>query len=713
MNINASSRLKKELTLFDTFSVSTGAMISSGFFLLPGLASVHTGASVGLAYLLAALLAVPAMVSIAELSTAMPRSGGTYFFLDRSIGPILGTIGGLGTYIAVVLKTAFALVGIGAYTSIFVELPLKEVALILTLVFTVLNIVGAKETTGLQRILVTILLVILFLFIVKGLINAFYFQDPEVVRQRFSPFFAHGSEGLFYTTGLVFVSYLGLTQVTSVAEEVQNPERNIPLGMFLALAVTTFVYAVGVFVMVAVMEPEQFHADLTPVATAGQAFFHWLPPNWSVTLIVIAAVAAFVSTANGGLLTASRYPFAMARDHLVPNVFAKIGRFQTPTPSILLTSGLIMAFILLLEPEGIAKLASAYILFIFMLLNMAVIVMRESRIESYDPGYRSPLYPWMQIFGVIASLALIAFMGLFAMLFILGMVALCLVWYFVYARARSTRGGAIRHWFALLGESRYEGLEQELLSIMREKGLRPNDPFDEVIARASVIDIQEEGVAFADIVARASKKLAHDLPATSEELALGFLEATRIGVAPISNGVVIPHLRLVGMQRTEVVLIRVLSGMKLDVVDVHGDHAPDDKIHAFIFMVSPEQSPKQQLRILAHLAEVVDSDEFLPAWLEAETDVEIKEFLLRDERFLSLTIQRKTLTETLIGQTLNELRMQEGELMGLLKRGEKTVVLQGSVKLRAGDQLTLIANSKLIRKLAAQYQLAVPGEDEK
>src|SRR6056297_3388164 len=122
------NKLHKELGLFDVFAISTGAMFSSGFFLLPGLASGYTGPSVFLAYLVSGLLILPAMFSIAEIATALPRAGGAYYFLDRSLGPLTGTIGGLGTYFALMFKTAFAIIGIGAYAAIFWEVPVKTVA---------------------------------------------------------------------------------------------------------------------------------------------------------------------------------------------------------------------------------------------------------------------------------------------------------------------------------------------------------------------------------------------------------------------------------------------------------------------------------------------------------------------------------------------------------------------------------------------------------
>ena len=113
-------RLKKELGLRDVYTIATGATLSAGLFLLPGLAAREAGPAIVLCYLLAAIPLVPAMLSIVELSTAMPRAGGSYYFLDRALGPLFGTIGGIGTWLALVLKTAFALVGIGSYSTLLV-----------------------------------------------------------------------------------------------------------------------------------------------------------------------------------------------------------------------------------------------------------------------------------------------------------------------------------------------------------------------------------------------------------------------------------------------------------------------------------------------------------------------------------------------------------------------------------------------------------------
>ncbi|MDX1639807.1 MAG: APC family permease, partial [Balneolaceae bacterium] len=411
-------KLEKQLGLWDVFAISTGAMFSSGFFLLPGIAAAQTGPSVFLAYLFAGVLVLPTMFSVSELCTALPRAGGTYYFIDRSLGPVMGTVGGFGSWLALVLKSAFALIGMGAYIGIFYELPITLVAIILTILFGIINVVGAKETTLLQKVLVASLLGIMFFYIIQGLFEIFSLNFVEVTRTRFQPFFINGVNGVLATIGMVFVSYAGLTKVASIAEEVQNPDRNIPLGMILSLIVAVIVYVVGVYIMVALLDPSELRQDLTPVATAGEVFLDWLPEPAGLVLVVIAAIAAFASTGNAGIMSASRYPMAMARDKLLDYRFSEVNaRFGTPVISIVGTTFLMIFFLLAFNVEAVAKLASAFQLLLFGLLNFAVIVMRESKIQEYDPSFRSPLYPWMHIGGMIISVLLILEMGLIPILF--------------------------------------------------------------------------------------------------------------------------------------------------------------------------------------------------------------------------------------------------------------------------------------------------------
>ncbi len=696
-------KLKKELTLFDVYAVATGAMFSSGFFLLPGLAAVQTGPSVFLAYFLSGIIVLPTMFAVAELSPALPRAGGTYYIIDRALGPLIGTVGGYGSWLALILKSAFALIGMGAYLAIFWEVNITAVAIILTIAFGIINIIGAKETALFQRILVSAIVVIMAFYIVQGLADLFSLGLLDLQNERFTPFLTDGVRGLFATVGMVFVSYAGLTKVASIAEEVENPDRNIPLGMFLSIATAIIVYTIGVFIMVVLLEPEAFRHDLTPVATAGQQFLDWLPGPVGLILVVIAAVAAFASTGNAGILSASRYPFAMGRDKLISARFNKIGSRGTPTFAIIWTVAIMIFILLVFNVAEVAKLASAFELLLFALLNLAVIVMRESRLEGYDPAFKTPLYPWMPIAGVISSVYLIYEIGFISIFFTLIVSAFAVGWYYYYVYDKVDREGAIFHVHERLGRRKDYGLEHEMRGILREKGLREEDPYEAVAGRAVVLDIEDTKVSYDEIVKKACEQFAEKLDKSEEELYNTFNEKRDLGAIPIGRGTALKHIRVEEDIDPEMVLVRTKNGLAADkehFEDIDRTEKPEDKkLFAMIFLVSAEDHASQHLRFLAHIVEMVENKSFLKNWRNAKNKAALRQLMLRDERFMSFTIKSSNQTKKMIGKMVKEIDLPGESLISIIKREGNIKIPHGSTELKEHDKLLVIGEKEDITAL--------------
>ena len=609
----------------------------------------------------------------------------------------------MGTWLALMLKSGFALIGMGVYIALFVDVPIKPIAVGFATAFAILNILGSKESSKLVRVLVFVLLAIIAFFLIDGLRVVASNGFAEAHRTQFTPFFPEGIDGLLGTVGLVFVLYVGLTKVASLAEEVEDPDRNIPLGMALSLATVICVYVVGIYIMIAVLGIDNLSRSLTPVADTAGLLFQWLPPRVGVFCVVAAAVAAFASISNAGVMAASRYPLAMARDHLLPARLAALGRFSTPTASIALTAVVLVAFLLVLDVEGFAKLASALQLTLFGLTNIALIVMRESRIESYDPGFRSPLYPWMQIAGILGPLVLIAEMGWLPSLFTMGVVSASIGWYTYYARGQLVRDGAIYHVFERLGRRRFAGLDRELRDIMKEKGARAADPFDEVVANAVTMDIDTQ-ITLSSIIQGASDRLGVRLPVTADHLVDGFTRGVMAGATPVSRGAALLHMRLPDFESSELLIARCAATLSIDMDDVAlRRQAAEFPIRAVFFLVSGEHDAGRHLRILAQLAARIETDGFMEEWLSTRNDQELKETLLRDDRFLSLQITSGEKTERLIGRALNELRMPEGSLIALIRRYGETIVPTGRTVLRDGDRLTIIGSPRSISAVTERY----------
>jgi amino acid transporter len=425
--------LARSLGLYAVLTISIGAMIGSGIFVLPGLAFTIAGPSVVLAFSLAGLVVLPAALSKSEMATAMPEAGGTYLFIDRAMGPLLGTIAGFGVWFSLVFKASFALVGLSAYLEHFVAHPERPVAAGLALLLIGVNLVGVRQTAKFQMTLVTIVVLVLVGFVATGM--------PEVDSTSFDTFLGHGMRGLLSATAVVFVSYAGVTKVASIAEEVRQPGRTIPAGMLASTGIMMLLYPAIVGVIVGTAPHDQLAGTETPVTLAAEQFLG----HAGVAVISGIAVLALVSMANAGIIASARYPFAMARNSLAPAFLERIGqRSGAPVAGIAVTGVVLVALVLFVPLIELAKLASAFQLLVFALVNLAVIAFREAKLDWYRPSFRSPMYPVPQVFGILASLLLLTQMGIIPLTGAALFIAAGMTWYRAFGRSRAVKESAAR-----------------------------------------------------------------------------------------------------------------------------------------------------------------------------------------------------------------------------------------------------------------------------
>ena len=428
-------KLERSLSLTSVIAISIGGMLGSGIFVLPGLAAAKTGSSVWLAYLLAAVCILPAALSKSELATAMPSSGGTYVYIERAFGPIFGTIAGIGLWLSLLLKSAFALVGFGAYLSILVNIEVgltKYIALIFLLVILFLNILGVKKVGRVQLVIVSMSIITLSLILIFGL--------PKVSPALLDPFLSKGNTGLISTIAFVYISYAGVTKVAAIAGEIKNPSKNLPRAMILSLFIMMTIYVFVAFVLVGNIPIGELKTDIKPIYTIANL----LGGSFIGYIAACIGIVTLISMANSGVLAASRFPFAMAIDKLLPNFMGKIhSKYLTPVVTIIMTCVAMGLVIIFLDVEKIAKLASAFMVMMFILVNASVIVLRETSAQWYNPPFRSPLYPFVQLFGIISGVVLLVFLGLGPFMAVAGIFAIGIVIYFFFGK-NATRTGILR-----------------------------------------------------------------------------------------------------------------------------------------------------------------------------------------------------------------------------------------------------------------------------
>lgn len=284
--MGATDKRPRKLGFLDVFCIASGAMISSGLFVLPGLAFAKAGPAVVFSYALAAVLILPALLCQAELASAIPRHGATFVFIERSLGTFVGTFAGLAGWFAIALKSAFALVGIGAFARLlWPETPgwvIRMVAVGFCLFFTMLNCLTVKGAGRAQVAMVAGLGAVLLWFVGAGV------GSVEFHMENFGGFFDKGAFEIIATAGLVFVSFGGLTATADIAGDVRRAARTVPLGMLSALVVvdSSTVIQPGLAIPHVIVEGEGKFEVLLVRCREGIIFDEKRPPVHTVFFLV-------------------------------------------------------------------------------------------------------------------------------------------------------------------------------------------------------------------------------------------------------------------------------------------------------------------------------------------------------------------------------------------------------------------------------------------
>ncbi|MBT6644185.1 MAG: amino acid permease, partial [Euryarchaeota archaeon] len=312
--------LERKLGVFSVVIISLSAMLGSGLFVLPALAMLDMGGpGIWLAYVVAALVVLPGAISKSELATAMPVSGGDYIYIERTFGPMFGTISGLGLWASFLLKAAFALIGFKAYLWVFedligISINVEIAALALLVAIVGVNIMGVEKIKKVQAPIVTG--AVGFLVIIS--IWAVLTMEMDWSRPTGPGAYGGGWEAVAGTAAFVFVSFSGVTKIAAIAEEIKRPSKNIPSGILLSLFISTLLYAGIAYIMMAAVDPASYvtasGAREDPIYVFANAVGGKIVGYIAAGLAVI----TMTSMALAGIMAASRYPFAMARDNLLP-----------------------------------------------------------------------------------------------------------------------------------------------------------------------------------------------------------------------------------------------------------------------------------------------------------------------------------------------------------------------------------------------------------
>jgi len=441
MSVDA-GELERNLGFLEAMTLGGGTMIGAGIFILPGLAAEGAGPASSVSFVVAGFVALLAALSLSELATGMPIAGGSYHYVNRALGGLFGSVVGWGMWTGLTFASAFYMIGFGQYIVFPLDvLDGRALVILLGLVglllITGINFYGTEESGGAQNIMIGAEVLVVLAYVGFSV----FFVDPGNL-EEFAP---KGATGVLATTGTVFVTYLGFEIIATVAGEIKEPGRLIPLTMILSVVSVTILYAVIMIVSTGVVPYQELGESFVPVSdVAAITMFGGI----GVAAVTVAAAIAAISSSNSSVLAASRVIFAMGRDGLVSDrLNVTHDGFGTPHRAILATGGLTALLVLAgLEVAAIvellAQVASFNFLVTYALVHVAVVAFRRADPDDYDPAFgMDRTYPWVPALGVVMTVVVVSQMRPAVIAIGTGIVAFGVVWYLGYARDRSVEDG--------------------------------------------------------------------------------------------------------------------------------------------------------------------------------------------------------------------------------------------------------------------------------
>ncbi|MDX1585783.1 MAG: APC family permease [Balneolaceae bacterium] len=427
-----SQELERTLGLKPALTIGVGTMVGAGIFVFPGIAAGYAGPAAMISFALGGCIALLVAFSTAELATAMPESGGAYFFVSRTFGPMAGFLIGVGQWIGLVFASAFYLSGFGQYAVDLLEEagldlgnPVILIALATALVLTVINLLGTEGAGKVQnRIVIALTAILTFLF-GYGLMNAIGIVGDT---QWPVPFAPNGIWPIFTTTALIFTSYLGFVQIATVAGEIKQPQKNLPRALVGSVVIVMLLYITALFVSTSVLTTEEL-AELGETAMVDVA--RSLVGHTGALAILAAGLLATLSSANASILSSSRAVYALSNDDMLPSAISRVNRrFGTPHIALLAVGVPIASLTLLGRIEILAEVASLLHLLMYGMICVTLISIKRKKPLWYAPSYRAPGYPAVPAVGAMASFGLIFLMQPLSIMMGFGVIVLAGIWYY-------------------------------------------------------------------------------------------------------------------------------------------------------------------------------------------------------------------------------------------------------------------------------------------
>ncbi|WP_041685120.1 APC family permease [Renibacterium salmoninarum] len=464
--------LKRSLSTWDLMIMGVAVAVGAGIFSVGAKAAAHNaGPAVTVSFVLAAVTCALAIMCYAEFATAMPVTGSAYVFTYATMGELLAWIIGWNLILELLMAGAVIAKYWGVYLSNFLTainlplpaevsifgLPLYWGPLVVVAIFTVVLVLGTKLSARVNNVVTVIKIAIVLFVIVVGLFyvkaqNYTPFVPPSQpapdsgtswVTQPFLSFLSgstpemYGFTGVISGAALVFLSFIGFDVVATSAEEVKNPKKTLPRGIFVGLAVVTVLYIL-VTLTVTGMVP---YTDLAKAKDPSLASaFQLVGADWAVVVIALGSLIGLTTVIMVLLMGLARVSMAMSRDGLLPRALSRTSeKRSTPARTQIICGAIVAALAGFTPIELLGEMINIGTLSAFVMVSLGIIVLRRKR-PDLKPAFRVPLGPVIPIISAVLCIYLMFNLATETWIFFGIWVVIGLVIYFSYGQWNSRLG---------------------------------------------------------------------------------------------------------------------------------------------------------------------------------------------------------------------------------------------------------------------------------
>jgi len=511
-------KLRRQLSLVQVVMLGTAGTIAAEIFVLTGHAAGLAGPAAVLALLIGGLLSYAVALNYCELATAYPVAGGAMSYVREAYGTgLLSYLVGSMDCLSSTFYAALSAVGFAYSLQLFIPgLPIVPAAVAVVLLFMALNLFGVTKVGNAQIVLGGILLTAFVIYVIAGFVHPAGFRWETFIAGE--TIFVHHSvwanlSRMLATIALVYNAYVGFEVIADDAEEVSNPDRNIPSGILLSLTLTTIIYVTVSLVTLGTVPWQQLAGSETALTDAVQHFI----PGWGVPMMAVAGMIATLTSVNSAMLSATREAFTLGRDGVWPTVFSKLSRFRTPWVAIFIIGAISALIAAIGLVDFLSYISSSGYLFVLFWGSLSMIRLRK-RYPNLRRPFKVPWFPFTAYAAGLACVLIIAFADPRALAFGAGVLALFAVVY--YVEPRVARRLPARRRF---GEPEL-GKERIVVSVANPRTARGLVYVAGILAEATVdpyICVLTVNVDPKHLSARTARRLARDLSPEQRTLLQG------------------------------------------------------------------------------------------------------------------------------------------------------------------------------------------------